>query len=445
MDDKLLKVSVVGLGKLGYPLAACIAAKRHRVIGVDLDPVTVDLVNSRRSPVHEPGVKELLSGSGEGIRAIRDPRGAVLDSDITLIVVPTPSVDDGTFSNQYVLKACEDIAHGMADKSTYHLVALVSTVMPGSTGGEIQRKLEQVSRKSCGEGFGLCYVPSFVALGSVVRDFLRPDYLLIGESDARSGDLLECLYKSICENDPPVARMNLVNAELTKLATNAFVSTKITFGNMLAQVCERLIGAHVDVVTSALGLDSRVGEKYLKGGLGYGGPCLVRDSVALSALGSSIGARAQLAEATDQANRKEVDRLVTLIKSKRTQDGTVGILGLSYKPGTDVIDSSQGLLLAQALVVEGIPVVAYDPAAMDQARQVTGPSFCLSASAEACIQQSDLVVITTPWKEFEALEPETFEPPGPQVLIDCWRILDAGRFAAVTNYIPLGVGPVLND
>ena len=179
----------------------------------------------------------------------------------------------------------------------------------------------------------------------------------------------------------------------------------------------------------------------MKGGIGYGGPCLVRDSVALAALAKSTGGRALLAEATDQANQKEVGRLADLIKSNRTRDGIVGILGLSYKPGTDVVDSSQGVLLSQALAAEGISVFAYDPAAMDQAKYILGESIGFSESAEACIKQSDVIVITTPWKEFGSLNPSAFEPSGSRKLIDCWRILEDSQIADITEYIPLGVGP----
>ena len=187
---------------------------------------------------------------------------------MSVVIVPTPSGADGTFSTEFVLDACDSIGAGIAEKGSYHLVVLASTVMPGSTEGEIRSRLESVSGKTCGADFGLCYAPSFVALGSVVQDFLNPDYVLIGESDVKSGDLLEDLYKRVCQNDPPVVRMNFVNAELTKLATNTFVSTKITFGNMLAQFCESLPGANVDIVTNALGQDSRIGSTYLNGGLG---------------------------------------------------------------------------------------------------------------------------------------------------------------------------------
>lgn len=442
MDDKRLRVSVVGLGKLGYPLAACFAAKGHRVIGVDLNPRTVETVNLGQSPVHEPGVQELLQHSKYNFKAVSDVRDAVQDTDLTFIVVPTPSGADGAFSSQYVVDACTAIGGGLTVKGSYHLIVVVSTLMPGSTEGEIRPALEQASGKHSGADFGLCYSPTLVAIGSVVRDFTNPDVVLIGESDSRSGDLLEGLFKGLCENNPPVVRMNFINAEVTKLANNTFVTTKITFGNMLSHICQRLPDADVDVVTSALGLDSRIGGKYLKGAIGYGGPCYPRDNIALTALANRIGAGAQLAEVTDRVNREEVGLLVAITKSKAPKGGTVGILGMAYKPNTDVVEESQGLLLAQALVREGITVVAYDPAAMDEARRVLGTSVSFSKSAETCIHRSDLVLITTPWKEFEALDPVAFSPPGSRVLVDCWRILKASPVAAVTDYIPLGVGPV---
>ena len=243
--------------------------------------------------------------------------------------------------------------------------------------------------------------------------------------------------------------MNFVNAELVKLANNAFVSTKITFGNMLAHICGRLPGAHVDTVTSALGLDSRIGVKFLKGGLGYGGPCLDRDNVALATMAQNIGANAQLAEATDESNRQEVTKLVELIKSRRRPYSSVGVLGLAYKPNTDVIDASQGILLAQALVKEGIDVIAYDPAANDEAKRVLGESVIFADSAEQCIRETDVTVLTTPWKAFEDLNPNAFADDRSEnhskLLIDCWRMLDAAKFSKVTDYVPLGIGPVRND
>ena len=249
-----------------------------------------------------------------------------------------------------------------------YLVALCSTVMPGTTGGQLLPALEAHSGKTCGVDFGLCYNPEFIALGSVIHDMLNPDMILIGESDARSGSLLEKMYKGMCDSDPRIQRMNFVNAELTKISVNTFVTTKISYANMLAEMCETLPGAEVDVGTSAIGCDSRIGRKYLKGALGYGGPCFPRDNIAFSALARANGVPALLAEATDQVNRRQVERLVELVVSRIPKNGTAGVLGLSYKPETEVVEESQGLDLAQRLLKRGVRVIAFDPAAMNNAK-----------------------------------------------------------------------------
>jgi UDPglucose 6-dehydrogenase len=239
--------------------------------------------------------------------------------------------------------------------------------------------------------------------------------------------------------------MNAMNAEITKLAVNTFVTTKITFANMLARVCERLPGADADTVSAALSLDARIGGKYLKGAIGYGGPCFPRDNLAFSFLAQQLGASAALAEATHHANRQEVCRLASLVRSKRPNDGTVGILGLSYKPDTDVVEESQGLLLAQVLATEGIPVTAYDPAAMNNARRILNGSVRFVDSLDTCVEQADVLVITTPWEAFRYLEPTLLQREGPRrVLIDCWRILNLDLVGSVVDYIALGVGASLH-
>ncbi len=313
--------------------------------------------------------------------------------------------------------------------------------MPGATGTVVREMLEHSSGKKCGVDFGLCYSPEFVALGTVIHDFFNPDFLLIGESDSLSGDILAQLYRDVCNNHPPIARMNFVNAELTKLSVNTFVTTKITFANMVARICERLPDADVEAVTSALALDHRIGGKYLKGAIGYGGPCFPRDNLALGALARELGVPAVLAESTDRANRSEVGKLAALVRSKNPSSNTVGILGLSYKPETNVVEESQGLLLAKALSAETVDVIVYDPAGMENARKVLPDSVRFASSIEECIRESRVIVITTPWKEFRRLSDETLSSGGvPRVLIDCWRLLNPPPSIRSVEYIQLGKG-----
>src|SRR5438874_4486267 len=383
-------ISVIGLGKLGSPIAACFVARGFQVIAVDIDVQKVDAIGRGVPPVHEPGLAELLQESKGRLLATQDTEAAVRDSEATFIVVSTPSEADGGFSLRHAIATCEAIGRALHNKVSYHLIVLTSTVMPGSTGGEIKTALERASGKRCGRDFGLCYSPEFVALGTVIRDFYHPDFLLIGESDVRSGEILVEIYKQVCKNSPAIARMNWINAEITKLAVNTYITTKISYANMLARVCEKLPEADVNVVTNALGLDTRIGPKYLKGAVSYGGPCFPRDNRALAALAARVGASSGLAEATDNFNRAQIKSLAGLVKSRHSGADSIGILGLTYKPNTDVVEESFGLLLAQELSAANLPVIVYDPSD-DASRTWAAHNIGrVARTAKDCIDQSSV-------------------------------------------------------
>jgi UDPglucose 6-dehydrogenase len=433
-------VSVIGLGKLGAPLAACLASKGLHVIGVDADPRRVQAVKEGRAPVFEPGLDELIQASRDRLIATNDIGEAVSAAEVTFIVVATPSEPSGSFSMRHALPVCESIGRALRAKKEFHLVVLTSTVMPGMTGGPVRAALEEASGKRCGEDFGLCYGPEFIALGSVIRDFLNPDFLLIGEADPRSGEILEQLYYVVCENSPPVARMNLINAEITKLAVNTYVTTKISFANMLARICEKLPEANIDVVTSALGRDTRIGKKYLKGAVSYGGPCFPRDNQALAALARQIGAPADIAQVTDQFNRSQMQWLADLVQ-EHCNGGTVGILGMTYKEGTDVVEEAVGLLLAQELVRRSTRVIAYDPAGGKNSAVALGERVRLTPTAQECIKESETVVVATPWKEFAEIPARQWaRERAPRSVIDCWRTLNHLDGVDGVRYVRLGFG-----
>jgi UDPglucose 6-dehydrogenase len=433
-----MRLSIIGLGKLGAPMAAVMAHKGHTVVGVDVNPLHVRAIQEGRAPVNEPQLAEMIAGSRERLTATESCEDAILATDVTFIIVPTPSCRDGRFSMECVLEAAEQIGAALRKKRSWHLVVLSSTVMPGSVSGELLPALRRYSGKRCPEDFGICYNPEFIALGSVVRDMLKPDMILIGESDARSGGILEELYGSVCEGNPQIRRMSFVNAELTKLSVNTFVTTKISYANMLAQICETIPGADSDVVTAALGCDSRIGPKYLKGALGYGGPCFPRDNAAFSALARDNGVPALLAEATDALNRRQAPRLVQSILARLEKGGTAGVLGLSYKPNTEVIEESQGIAIAQALLDTGARVAVYDPAAMEGAKRVLSGDVVFAASAAECVQCADVVAITTAWAEFQDLPTAAFR--GSVAVLDCWRVLPAKVAGAIEQYLTPGKG-----
>jgi UDPglucose 6-dehydrogenase len=436
-----MKACVIGLGKLGSPLAACLAAKGLTVVAVDHDPRKIDAINHGKAPVNEPGLGELIGQTRGRLTAISDIEQAVSQTEITFIVVSTPSDPAGGFSLRYVDPVCQAIGHALAKKSEYHLVCLTSTVMPGTTGGPVREILERASGKRMGQDFGLCYSPEFIALGSVIRDFLNPDMLLIGESDTHAGDVLASLYAQVCENKPAVARMAFVNAEVTKLAVNTYVTTKISYANMLARICERLAGANVDVITSALGLDTRIGPKYLKGAVSYGGPCFPRDNLALAQLATQLGVPPDLAQTVDRFNRSQISWLADLVQH-RTQD-TAGILGLTYKAGTDVVEEAAGFLLAKELACRGVKVIAFDPAYGTNSARVAYENLRFAANATECIDSADVVVLATSWPEFNSIPRQQWannRNHQPRTVIDCWRTLKFLHDEPGVHYLGLGLG-----
>ena len=433
-------ISVIGLGKLGLCSAACFAAGGFKVWGVEIDPERVERINRGDNPVRETGLTELLRKVAPRLRATTDYAEAIRKTDATFIIVSTPSRPDGTFSNRQVEAALREISRPLQEKKSYHLVVITSTVMPGTTDGWARPLLEKLTGKTCGVDFGLAYNPEFIALGSVLRDFQNPDFLLIGECSPRDGDILEYIYRKVCRNDPPFARLSLLNAEIAKICLNCYVTLKISFANALGAICEAIPGADANRITGAIGLDGRIGKKYFRAGLGFGGPCFPRDNRAFSAFARKAGKRALLSELVDRINREQAERIVSLARSQVRPGAKVAVLGLAYKPDTPIIEESQAVDIARALKKAGFRVAVYDPQAMDTAREEEGAAFDYSESLEECLRGSSLCLITTPWKEFRAIEPDTLKAlMKTPAVIDCWRVLDGKDLSGIT-YLPLGKG-----
>jgi UDPglucose 6-dehydrogenase len=437
-----MRVAIVGLGKLGTPLAAVIANAGHEVTGVDLRAEVVEALNAGRDPVDESGLIDLIGRNRKRLRATSDI-AAIAGTDATFIIVPTPSLPSGRFSNQLVINAITAVGTALKGRTAYHVVVVTSTVAPASMDAEIRPALERASGRKVGSSIGLCYNPMFIALGSVVRDLTNPDLVLIGESDARAGAVVESVHRSFVAERSQLRRMSCINAEITKLAVNTYVTTKISYANMLAELCERLPGADVDIVTSALGVDRRIGSSYLKGAVGYGGPCFPRDNAAFAAVASGVGVNAALAVATDAMNRHQLVRLVELVRENATDDANrVGVLGLSYKTDTHIVDESPGLLLANRLARDGFSVTVYDPVANDQARPELDPSVAVAASMAACLERSDIVLVTVPWEEFREISRILRANPRPDlVVVDCWRRFDRASLEGLAQLVHIGRSP----
>lgn len=436
------RVSVIGLGKLGLSMAVAFAKRGFRVVGMDCNEATVAAVNAGQSPIRETGVQELLTQFRRRIRATTSVEEAVAGSDATFIIVATPSGKDGFFSNEQLLPAVEKTAKALRGKKGRHIVSVTCTVMPGTTMGVVRRTLERKSGKRCGRDFGLIYNPEFIALGSVVRDFLNPDFVLVGESDRKTGDAVERFYARLCENGAPVARMKPVEAELAKISLNCFCTTKIAFANMLAELSERIPGADAGVITRAIGLDRRIGQRYLAPGLGFGGPCFPRDNVAFRAFSRGLGVEVPIPEAVHASNRRQPVRVVARARRMLPRGGRVAVLGLAYKPHTPVVEESQALAIAANLAsARGLDVVVHDPMAMDSARRVLGASVRYAGSATECLRGADLCIVATPWPQYAGLTASTLKRSMRKArVLDCWRCLPARVVAGIDAYVSVGAG-----
>jgi UDPglucose 6-dehydrogenase len=430
--------SVVGLGKLGAPLLAVLARQGFEVYGLDLSPQTVAKVAGGIAPVEEPMLQELLTAHKTRIHATLDWGAAIGAADVTYLLVPTPSGADGSFKNDDLLAAIDEVGQVLRTKPGYHLVVVNSTVMPGSVGGPILDRLEATSGKRVGRELGLCYSPEFVALGNVVEGLLRPDFVLIGESDARAGAMLEELSTRIVGDKVPIARMNFVNAELTKIALNTYVTMKISFANMLAEICDNLIAADADVVTAALGRDSRIGGKYLRGATGYGGPCFPRDTIAFATMARQAGTEANLALATHAINERQVDRIVKILAKHTGAGERVAVLGLAYKPDTPVTERAQGIMLAAALDRMARRVIVHDPLALETSRSLLGPDVEFAASAADAIAAADAAVVMIPSVEYVEFFANWSGAERVRLVVDCWRIVDQARCSENLRIVHLG-------
>lgn len=432
-----MKISVIGLGKLGLPLAASIASKGFEVFGVDINKRVVDDLNLGRTSLNEPGLINLIGKYKKNISATGDIRNAVLNTEISFIITPTPSMANGYFSLKSVTPVAKEIAKALKVKKGYHLVVLISTVMPNST-DKIKKLLEKYSGKICTKDFGLCYNPEFIALGSVIYNLQNPDFILIGESDKKASRILQQFHKRFCNNKPKFAVMNFVNAELAKISVNTYITTKISYANMLSEICGKLPGGNIDVVTSALGLDTRIGIKYLKGGTSFGGPCFPRDNVAFISLARNLKTSYDIPLATHKTNLKQVERLAKKVLQFTGKNSTVGILGLAYKPFTDVVEESTGLHLAKRFLKLGISLNLYDPLALKNAQKELGNGARYIKSLRDVVAASDILVITTNWPEFKKINKSWLEKR-PKVVIDPWRIINTQNLTKNVTYLPLGL------
>ena len=413
-----MKISVVGLGKLGLCTAACFAANGVKVIGVEKNKDFVLKLNNKECPIDETGLTEYVDFAWDNLQVTDDIECAVKNSDISLIIVPTPSLENGRFTNEYIESVLRQMALAIKEKNSFHVVDIVSTVMPGTCEKIFKPMLEKLTGKLCGKDFGLVYNPEFIALGSVLHNFLNPDMVLIGASDDKSSQMIKELYDLMVKTKPRYSIMSLTSAEVTKLSLNCYVTMKISFANELGALCEKIEGANVDDVTNAIGADTRVGSKYLKSGLGFGGPCFPRDNLAFVECAKEFGYDAKLGPQVVAVNQEVPDRILRKIQENVDKSEVVSVLGLSYKPGTHIIEESQSIMLVRKLIAEGYKVKVHDPQALEAAKIELQEKVEYCEDLLECLKDVGCVVLMTNWPEYTGLEiaKDVF-------VIDSWRVL----------------------
>ena len=440
-------ISVIGVGYVGLCTAVGFASKGYKIIASDVDAVKATKINQGIPPFHEPGLQQKLKDSIQKNNLnclVNQTEKAIQETDLTFVAVGTPSKPDGSIDLQYIESAARNIGKALTQKNTYHVTIIKSTVVPGTTQNIIKPLLEKESKKKCGTNFGLCMNPEFLRQGSAFQDTLNADRIVIGAYDKQSGDTLEDLYKDFYStHTPPIIRTTLSTAELIKYASNAMLATKISFINTIANICEKIPGADVKVVATAMGLDKRIGPLFLDAGLGYGGSCFPKDVKALITCSKAFGYNPELLESTEKVNKTQPLKAVQFCKEQLgTLEGkNVAILGLAFKPDTDDMREARVIPIINQLLKEGANITAYDPVATTVAKTIFNNKIHYANSALDCIKNADICIITTEWEEFKKLTPKDFATNMKQhILIDGRRIYNPELFKNKMKFTAIGLG-----
>ncbi|MBM3308617.1 MAG: UDP-glucose/GDP-mannose dehydrogenase family protein [Candidatus Altiarchaeales archaeon] len=414
-----MNLSVIGSGYVGLITAAGFAEKGHAVICVDIVKEKVDAINNRKAPIYEKGLDEILQKEvGRNLRASMDLKHAVLNSEITFICVGTPSLASGAIDLSYIKESARQIAEILKGKKSFHVVVVKSTVIPGTTGDVVTPLIEKTSGKKAGVDFGIAMNPEFLREGLAVEDFRKPDRIVIGNSDARTMEVLEKLYSDF---NSPVVKTDIKTAEMIKYASNAFLAAKISFINEIGNICKKL-GIDVYKVSEGMGLDHRIGPHFLRAGPGFGGSCFPKDVKSLIHQSKEVGVNPLILEAVMEVNKKQPLRVIDLAKRKTgsLKGKRVAVLGLAFKGDTDDMRESPAIVIVNALLKEKAIVVAYDPKAMDNARKIYSSKITYAKTSQECLKNADIALIATEWKEFKNLDLSAMKN---KTVIDARRML----------------------
>jgi GDP-mannose 6-dehydrogenase len=424
-----MNVSIFGLGYVGCVSAACLARDGHKVIGVDINPIKVEIINEGLSPIVEPGIEDLIAAAvrNGNLSATSDSREAVLESDLSMICVGTPGKSNGSLDLTFIKEACREVGEALASKDRYHIIVLRSTMLPGTMERTVLPALEVYSGKRAGRDFGVAVNPEFLREGSSIADFDNPPFTLIGADDEDAAGPLRQLYSRL---KAPLVRIGVKEAEMVKYACNCFHAVKVTFANEIGNICKAL-GVDSHTVMAAFCKDTKLNLSpyYLKPGFAFGGSCLPKDLRAITHKAKEVDVEAPLLNAVLDSNRQQIERAVQMVLA--TGRKNIGVLGLSFKSGTDDLRESPMVTLIETLIGKGLKLAICDRdvelARVFGAnreyieREIPHISSLMKKEPEDVIEGAEVVIIGKNDAEFRRLKSRL---NGGRVVIDLVRLLD---------------------
>ncbi len=431
-----MKIGVIGTGYVGITLV-CLIKFDHEIVLIGRNKEKTNLINSGVSPIHEPGLEKILKNGikQKKIQATID-YNKIQDADVIFICVGTPSNIDGSINLSQIESCCKSIGELIKKTKKYQVIVVKSTVTPKTTETVVIPIIEKYSEKRAGKDFGVCMNPEFLREGAAVYDFMNPDKILIGTNDFKSSDILTKVYDGFNKKIPRVIT-SIVTAEMIKYTQNSMLASRISFMNEIANICEK-IGVDVYEVANVIGMDPRVGPKFLNAGAGFGGACFPKDVKALINTAKKLEVETKMLNSIIEINEEQPFCLINLTKIAigDLKGKNISVLGLAFKPNTDDMREARSIPVIKRLIQEGARVKVYDPEAMNNAKEILkdhGIEF--TKSAKECLELTDACIIMTEWDEFRNLD--LYKPNFP--IIDGRRTIDPKK-AEDLGIIYKGIG-----
>ena len=436
-----MKIGIIGLGFVGLSFASVLGSKGFSVIGFDNNKKKIEKINSKKPPFFEPKLELFLKKAlAKSLEISSDVQKVVKKCDFIFLTVGTPKLKSGHIDLSMLKNASKDIGTSLRYSQKKPIIVVKSTVVPGTTINTIRQIIEKSSGGKNGNGFNIVTNPEFLKEGSAIEDTLNPHLVVIGGLNKKSINRLRSFYQELYGPKIKIMITNPQTAEMIKYANNSFLATKISFINQISSLCQSIPGINIDEIADAIGVDPRIGKQFLKAGPGYGGSCLPKDLSTMIEFSSKIGTNPVLLKAVQQTNDLQIKQIVQLIekKLKSVKNKRITILGLSFKENTDDVRESRSTELIKTLLRKNSKITVHDPMAMKNMESIFTNKITYANSLSEALENSQCVVIMTPWKVYTKLKNSDFQKMEKKLIVDTRRILSGKNLNA--EYLALGLG-----